>query len=100
MKINLRWKFLLIKLAVEVYLLFQDEENITIPLHAYPIMSGNEALPESVILPLTPLGETSQYRIPLNCTAPIDFEFQVRIPTPHEAFSITPREGMLNQLIF
>ncbi|XP_075263907.1 cilia- and flagella-associated protein 221-like isoform X2 [Convolutriloba macropyga] len=73
----------------------QNEENITIPLHAYPVMSGTEPLPESLILPVTPIGETTEYKIPLTCTAPIDFEFHIKVVSPHEAFSVTPLEGLV-----
>ena len=89
-------------LAVVLPILFvkvffgQDEENIIVPIHAYPVMSGADELPESVTLPITPLGETSNYKIPLTCTAPIDFQFQIRTPTPHIAFTVVPMEGLLN----
>eukprot|EP00064_Thunnus_orientalis_P013408 superscaffoldBa00002176_g13447 len=67
----------------------KGEENLFIPVHAYPVIDDLH-IPPHIYLPAVPLGQSLSHAIPLRCSCPIDFEFQVYVIQPHEAFSIHP----------
>ncbi|KAM3585207.1 uncharacterized protein V6R79_010217 [Siganus canaliculatus] len=72
----------------------QGEENLLIPVHAYPVIDDLH-IPPHIDLPAVPLGQSVCHVIPLRCSCPIDFEFQVFVLQPHEAFSIHPLTGVI-----
>ncbi|XP_059183689.1 cilia- and flagella-associated protein 221 isoform X2 [Centropristis striata] len=72
----------------------KGEENLLIPVHAYPVIDDLH-IPPHIDLAAVPLGQSVCRVIPLRCSCPIDFEFQVRIIQPHEAFSIQPLTGVI-----
>ncbi|KAM7365376.1 hypothetical protein PAMP_016309 [Pampus punctatissimus] len=76
------------------YLKSLGEENLLIPVHAYPVIDDLR-IPPHIHLPAVPLGQSVSHAIPLRCSCPIDFEFQVYIIQPHEAFSIHPLAGVI-----
>ncbi|CAF94167.1 unnamed protein product [Tetraodon nigroviridis] len=45
--------------------------------------------------PLESIGINIRRSIPLTCSSPIDFEFQVYVIEPHEAFSVHPLRGVI-----
>uniref|UniRef100_A0A3Q1H0H2 Cep192-like domain-containing protein n=1 Tax=Anabas testudineus TaxID=64144 RepID=A0A3Q1H0H2_ANATE len=70
----------------------KGEENLLIPVHAYPVIDDLH-IPPHIDLSAVPLGQS--HAIPLRCSSPIDFEFQVYVIQPHEAFSIHPLAGVI-----
>ncbi|XP_042261354.1 cilia- and flagella-associated protein 221 [Thunnus maccoyii] len=72
----------------------KGEENLFIPVHAYPVIDDLH-IPPHIYLPAVPLGQSLSHAIPLRCSCPIDFEFQVYVIQPHEAFSIHPLAGVI-----
>ncbi|KAM8722681.1 cilia- and flagella-associated protein 221 [Acanthopagrus schlegelii] len=72
----------------------KGEENLLIPVHAYPVIDDLQ-IPPHIDLPAVPLGQSVRHAIPLRCSCPIDFEFQVFVVQPHEAFSIQPLTGVI-----
>ncbi|KAL1021897.1 hypothetical protein UPYG_G00019440 [Umbra pygmaea] len=72
----------------------KGEENLLVPVHAYPIIDDLH-LPTHITLPAVPLGRSFSHVIPLSCSCPIDFEFQVYIIQPHKAFSVQPLSGVI-----
>lgn len=70
------------------------EENLVIPIHAYPVMNTTE-WPEHITFPPVPVGHTSTKVIPLHCYAPIDFEFALSVLQHHPAFKIKPMSGVV-----
>ncbi|XP_027147163.1 cilia- and flagella-associated protein 221 isoform X3 [Larimichthys crocea] len=72
----------------------QGEENLLIPVHAYPV-TDDLHIPPRIDLSAVPLGQSVCHAIPLRCSCPIDFEFQVYVIQPHEAFSIHPLTGVI-----
>ncbi|XP_073318608.1 cilia- and flagella-associated protein 221 [Pagrus major] len=72
----------------------KGEENLLIPVHAYPVIDDLQ-IPPHIDLPAVPLGQSVCRAIPLRCSCPIDFEFQVFVIQPHEAFSIQPLTGVI-----
>ncbi|XP_034031522.1 cilia- and flagella-associated protein 221 [Thalassophryne amazonica] len=72
----------------------KGDENILIPVHAYPIID-DLCFPPRIDLPATPLGQSVSRTIPLRCSCPVDFEFQVDIIETHKAFSIHPLTGVI-----
>ncbi|XP_044044430.1 cilia- and flagella-associated protein 221 isoform X2 [Siniperca chuatsi] len=72
----------------------KGEENLLIPVHAYPVIDDLH-IPPHIDLSSVPLGQSVCHAIPLRCSCPIDFEFQVCVIQPHEAFSIHPLTGVI-----
>ncbi|XP_029025636.2 cilia- and flagella-associated protein 221 [Betta splendens] len=72
----------------------QGDENLLIPVHAYPVIDDLH-IPSHIHLSAVPLGQSVTHAIPLRCSSPIDFEFQVYVIQPHEAFSIHPLAGVI-----
>ncbi|XP_041637570.1 cilia- and flagella-associated protein 221 [Cheilinus undulatus] len=72
----------------------KGEENLLVPVHAYPVIDDLQ-IPPHIHLSAVPLGQRVSHAIPLKCSCPIDFEFQVFVIQPHEAFSISPLKGLI-----
>ncbi|XP_030634914.1 cilia- and flagella-associated protein 221 [Chanos chanos] len=72
----------------------KGEENLIVPVHAYPVI-GDLHIPSHISLPSVPLGQSFVHVIPLNCSCPIDFEFQVHCLRAHKAFSVHPLSGII-----
>ncbi|EDO48935.1 predicted protein, partial [Nematostella vectensis] len=72
----------------------RGEENLLVPIHAYPVMSS-EAFPKEVHFAPVPLGESKTKMIPLRCEAPVDFEFQLTVLQPNPAFRVSPLTGVI-----
>ncbi|XP_063733661.1 cilia- and flagella-associated protein 221 isoform X2 [Eleginops maclovinus] len=72
----------------------KGEENLLIPVHAYPVMDDLR-IPPHIDLSAVPLGNSVCQAIPLRCSCPIDFDFQVHVLQPHEAFCIQPLTGVI-----
>lgn len=72
----------------------KGEENLSIPVHAYPVIDGLH-IPRHLDLPAAPLQQSVSHAIPLRCSCPIDFEFQIFVIEPSQAFSIHPLTGVI-----
>ncbi|XP_067349641.1 cilia- and flagella-associated protein 221 isoform X2 [Channa argus] len=72
----------------------KGEENLLIPVHAYPVIDDLH-IPPHIHLAAIPLGQSVSHVIPLRCSTPIDFEFQVYVIQSHEAFTISPLAGVI-----
>ncbi|KAJ8314379.1 hypothetical protein KUTeg_008940 [Tegillarca granosa] len=70
------------------------EDNLIIPMHAYPVMSAKN-FPQQFNFPPVPVGHKTTKVFPLYCDAPIDFEFQVTYIQPHPSFSVDPMSGII-----
>ncbi|XP_052810008.1 cilia- and flagella-associated protein 221-like isoform X2 [Mya arenaria] len=70
------------------------EENLVIPIHAYPVMSTKD-FPQLFNFPPVPVGHKMTKVFPLRCEAPIDFEYQITYLQPHQAFSVHPISGII-----
>ncbi|KAG5262133.1 hypothetical protein AALO_G00292570 [Alosa alosa] len=72
----------------------KNEENVLVPVHAYPVIDDLD-IPSYISLPAVPLGQSVDHVIPLSCSCPVDFEFQVYCLQPSGAFSIQPLSGVI-----
>nr|XP_046178988.1 cilia- and flagella-associated protein 221-like [Oncorhynchus gorbuscha] len=72
----------------------KGEDNLQVPAHAYPIIDDLH-IPTHITIPAVPLGQSVNHVIPLSCSCPIDFEFQVYIIQSHKAFSVQPLSGVI-----
>uniref|UniRef100_A0A3B4B5X4 Cep192-like domain-containing protein n=1 Tax=Periophthalmus magnuspinnatus TaxID=409849 RepID=A0A3B4B5X4_9GOBI len=70
----------------------KNEENLLIPVHAYPVINDLH-IPPRIDLPATALHVS--HTIPLRCSCPIDFEFQIFVIETSQAFSIQPLAGVI-----
>lgn len=72
----------------------EGEENIIIPLHAYPVMDLS-GFPKKLVFDTTSskLGETRRKLLPLRSPCPVDFEYQITILQSHPALSVHPMSG-------
>ncbi|KTF87515.1 hypothetical protein cypCar_00044440 [Cyprinus carpio] len=65
-----------------------------VPVYAYPIINDIH-IPSHITLPPVPLGQSASHVIPLSCSCPIDFEFQVHCLQIHKAFTVKPLSGII-----
>ncbi|XP_038602932.1 LOW QUALITY PROTEIN: cilia- and flagella-associated protein 221 [Tachyglossus aculeatus] len=72
----------------------QGEDTLIVPIHAYPTLDGL-SIPSYVSLTDVPLGQSKRFVIPLKCSCPVDFEFHITIPQPHQAFTVCPMAGLI-----
>ncbi|XP_002660420.3 cilia- and flagella-associated protein 221 [Danio rerio] len=72
----------------------KGEENLLVPVHAYPVINDLH-IPSHISLPPVPLGQSTTHVIPLSCSCPVDFEFQVHCLQPHKAFTVRPLSGII-----
>ncbi|KAK2149919.1 hypothetical protein LSH36_431g01010 [Paralvinella palmiformis] len=72
----------------------KGEENLVIPLHAYPVMNTDD-FPKFIKFPPVPVGHSRSRVLPLRCQAPIDFEFQLTYIQPNPAFKVEPMGGIV-----
>ncbi|CAH3130560.1 unnamed protein product [Pocillopora meandrina] len=70
------------------------EENLIVPIHAYPVMNTDE-FPREVHFPSVPLGEKITKVIPLKCDIPVEFEFTLSYVQLHPAFTVEPMSGIV-----
>lgn len=70
------------------------QEKILVPIHAYPVM--NEVVfPKLFDVGKASLGAVKECVIPLKCTAPIAFEFEISVTKEHYDFKIYPLNGIV-----
>ncbi|XP_028835245.1 cilia- and flagella-associated protein 221 isoform X2 [Denticeps clupeoides] len=72
----------------------QGEENLLVPVHAYPVINDLH-IPSHINLPPVALGDSWSHAIPLSCSCPVDFEFQVHYLQSHRAFNVQPLSGVI-----
>ncbi|ESO95222.1 hypothetical protein LOTGIDRAFT_144748 [Lottia gigantea] len=70
----------------------QGEENLLIPLHAYPVLDLKQ-FPQNFIFPAVPVGESICRKFPIKCNVPVDFEYQLELIKQHPFLSIEPLSG-------
>ncbi|XP_055022889.1 cilia- and flagella-associated protein 221 [Boleophthalmus pectinirostris] len=72
----------------------KGEENLLIPVHGYPVID-DLYIPSHINLRATALQQSVSRAIPLRCSCPIDFEFQIFVIENSQAFSIQPLAGVI-----
>jgi len=69
-------------------------ENLVVPIHAYP--SANDIkLPRILDFGRVAVGTSRTKVIPLSCTVPIQFEFEITVLEAHPDFQIAPLAGVI-----
>eukprot|EP00928_Gymnodinium_smaydae_P037555 TRINITY_DN2604_c0_g4_i1.p1 TRINITY_DN2604_c0_g4~~TRINITY_DN2604_c0_g4_i1.p1 ORF type:complete len:917 (+),score=244.77 TRINITY_DN2604_c0_g4_i1:165-2915(+) len=69
-------------------------ENLVVPIHAYP-SANSLTIPKIVDFGRVALGTSRTKVIPLSCTIPVQFEFEIEIVEPHPDFGVTPLSGVI-----
>eukprot|EP00943_MAST-04B_sp_MAST-4B-sp1_P004451 g4451.t1 len=71
-----------------------QEENLLIPIHAYPI-ANDVFFPEFIDFGKAALLDKSTKIIKLTCKVPIQFEYEITIVKPNSDFEVTPLKGVI-----
>ncbi|XP_038645746.1 cilia- and flagella-associated protein 221 isoform X1 [Scyliorhinus canicula] len=72
----------------------KEDDTLLIPVHAYPV-ANIVNFPTSLAIKDIPLGQSKEITIPLRCSCPVDFEFQLNFLQSHHAFTIQPTAGII-----
>ncbi|XP_078085295.1 cilia- and flagella-associated protein 221 [Mustelus asterias] len=72
----------------------KEDETLLVPVHAYPVANIVE-FPTFLTINDVPLGQSKEITIPLRCSCPVDFEFQLDFLQTHHAFTIHPTAGII-----
>lgn len=72
----------------------KTEENLIVPIHAYPIMS-REHIPEYIRFTNVPVGYKKSKLLPLKNESHVSFEFRIVVLREHETFTIEPLSGIV-----
>lgn len=72
----------------------QGEQNILVPIHAYPVMNTDH-FPRSVTFAPIPVGQNQTKTISLKCDIPVDFEFRLSYDKLHPSFTVDKMKGNL-----
>lgn len=68
--------------------------NLILPIHAYPIMNPKKPyMPPLIDLGKIVIGETQTKVINLECTVPVEFDFEFKFLKYHQDVSISPMSG-------
>ncbi|XP_067891242.1 cilia- and flagella-associated protein 221 isoform X2 [Heterodontus francisci] len=71
-----------------------DGNTLLVPVHAYPVANIVD-FPTYLNVNDVPLGQSKDIIIPLRCSCPVDFDFQLNFLQPHHAFTIQPTAGII-----
>ncbi|XP_078408496.1 cilia- and flagella-associated protein 221 isoform X2 [Cetorhinus maximus] len=72
----------------------KEGDTLLVPVHAYPVANIVD-FPTYLTVKDVPLGQSKEITIPLCCSCPVDFEFQLNFLQTHHAFTIQPTAGII-----
>lgn len=87
-------ELLILKILIIKYAFQKGDENLLIPIHAYPITSGCD-FPTKYSFPKTAIGKSVTKKFNMRSTAPIEFEYMIEVTEYNPAFRIEPMEGII-----
>lgn len=72
----------------------QGEDNLVVPIHAFPVMDTSKFPPKLVFSDKgIVLGQNYTQVLPLFSYCPVEFEFEINILQSHPSFKVYPQSG-------
>jgi len=69
-------------------------ENLIVPIHAYPAVNDIK-LPRVIDFGRVAIGTTKTKTVPLKCTIPISFEYEIEMLATHPNITVAPLKGVI-----
>lgn len=86
------------KYYYDVLRIHTEDENIIVPLHAYPVLNRenlHDIFPKLIDFGIVTIGEKPKMRFPLESKIPANFEFEFIIKKTHPDIRISPLKGII-----
>ena len=75
----------------------KGEENLIVPLHAYPVVDTSDFPKKIVFAPRQViLGDSTSKKFSLSSHCPVSFEYQISVLQSHPSFSVQPLTGTID----
>ncbi|CAM9283787.1 unnamed protein product [Heterosigma akashiwo] len=71
-----------------------EEENLLIPMHAYPI-ANDVVFPKLIDFGVRELGRMVRKKYEIKCQTPVQFEYQLDVRKAHPFFKVEPLSGII-----
>ena len=74
-----------------------EGENLIVPMHAFPIVNNetDTLLPSLVEMGKVNVGDTFSKSLSVECTTPVNFEYQIEWIKPHPDILVEPLQGVI-----
>lgn len=83
----------IISISIDHLIPPQKEQNILVPIHAYPVLN-TASFPRHVTFSPTPIGVSQTKTVHLRSEIPVEFEYKLSYLQSNPAYSIEKMQGL------